>query len=42
MKTLGEPDDDGSATAWIQKFDLVQEEKNKAERRVQYTINQST
>ena len=34
MRTLGEPDDDVSAAAWVQKFDLVREEKEKAQKRV--------
>ena len=39
VKTLGEPDnDDYSAVSWLKKFDLVQEEKEKAQRRVCITI----
>ncbi|CAI8042695.1 U4/U6.U5 tri-snRNP-associated protein 1 [Geodia barretti] len=34
VKTLGEPDnDDYSAVSWLKKFDLAQEEKEKAQRR---------
>ena len=35
MKTLGETDDnDDSTVSWLKKFDVIQEEKEKAERRV--------
>ena len=35
VKTLGEPEyDDDSAVLWLKKFDLVQEEKEKAQKRV--------
>lgn len=34
VKTLGEPDDNESAAAWIQKLKMIQEEKDRAERRV--------
>jgi U4/U6.U5 tri-snRNP-associated protein 1 len=35
VRTLGEPDDDESALAWVQKFNQIQEERDKAERRAQ-------
>lgn len=34
VRTLGEPDDVKDTTAWVEKLKAVQEEKDKAERRV--------
>ena len=34
MGTLGEPDEEDDTAAWLQKFDLIREEKEKAEKRV--------
>ena len=38
MKTLGEPDEDNSASSWVQKFDFIQQEKEKAEKRVKSNV----
>ena len=34
MKTLGEPDDEETASDWVQKLRVLQEEKEKADKRV--------
>ena len=34
MKTLGEPEEEETASDWVQKLRVLQEEKEKADKRV--------